>query len=360
MTVILGIETSCDETAASIVIDGEKILSNVVASQIAKHSPYGGVVPELAAREHLEAIDHVVEQALYDAKIKESEIDAIAVTNGPGLMPALLVGVNFAKGFAIKNNIPLIGVNHFLAHIYGAFLETDLSMLKTEEIYPMISLVVSGGHTSIVKITSDGKAEQIGTTIDDAAGEAFDKAAKLLNLGYPGGPILERLSKDGDPKKFNFPRSLTGAGGKKVSEENKFNFSFSGLKTALLYHCEKIQSDRQLEGQILHDTIASYQEAIVDVLTKKTDSAVNIFNAKSIVVSGGVACNGVLRSRFEELFTGKVKVFLAPKKYCTDNAAMVAGLGYHYYSKQIFSELTVDAYSRLPKLAEVPFTLGGN
>ena len=183
MTIVLGIETSCDETAASIVVNGENILSNVVASQIAKHSPFGGVVPELAAREHLEAINHVMSQALHDASMTIDEVDAIAVTNGPGLMPALLVGLNFARGLAAANNIPLIGVNHFLAHIYGAFLDCGVRELERDDIYPIMAAVVSGGHTSLVNITKDGKAEVVGTTIDDAAGEAFDKAAKLLNLG---------------------------------------------------------------------------------------------------------------------------------------------------------------------------------
>ena len=358
MTIILGIETSCDETAASVVINGENIKSNVVASQIAKHSPFGGVVPELAAREHLDAINHVVNQALHDAEMTIKDVDAIAVTNGPGLMPALLVGLNFARGLAAANNIPLIGVNHFLAHIYGAFLDCGVEELQREDIYPMMSAVISGGHTSLVKITADGNAEVIGTTIDDAAGEAFDKAAKLMNLGYPGGPILERLSKDGDPKKYNFPRSLTGAGGRKVLPENRFNFSFSGLKTALLYHSDKLGGGATLEGDLLSDSIASYQEAIVDVLTRKTMDAAKHFGAKSIVVSGGVACNGVLRQRYDDLFSDEYKVYLAPRKYCTDNAAMVAGIGYHYHAKGISSPLDVEAYARLPQLSQVPFCRG--
>ncbi len=355
MSVILGIETSCDETAASIVVNGEDIRSNVVASQIAKHSPYGGVVPELAAREHLEAINHVVSQALHDADMKIDEVDAVAVTNGPGLMPALLVGVSFARGLALSNDIPLIGTNHFLAHIYGAFLDCGVKELEHEDIYPMISLVVSGGHTNLVKITADGKAEVVGTTIDDAAGEAFDKGAKLLNLGYPGGPILERIARNGDKKAYAFPRSLTGAGGKKVTEGNRFNFSFSGLKTALLYHCDKLGGGDKVEGKVLEDSIASYQEAIVDVLVRKTKDAVEFFGGKSIVVSGGVACNGPLRERFEMVFSKDYNLFLAPKKYCTDNAAMVAGIGFHYYQKELFSPLDIDAYARLPKISNVPF-----
>jgi len=358
MTVVLGIETSCDETAAAIVVNGECIKSNVVASQIAKHSPYGGVVPELAAREHLEAINHVVSQSLHDAEMTIKDVDAIAVTNGPGLMPALLVGLNFARGLAAANNIPLIGTNHFLAHIYGAFLDCGVKELERDDIYPMMSAVVSGGHTSLVKITADGKAEVVGTTIDDAAGEAFDKAAKLLNLGYPGGPIIDRLAKEGNDKAYNFPRSLTGAGGKRVTEANRFNFSFSGLKTALLYHCEKLGGGAQVEGDLLHDSVASYQEAIVDVLTRKTMDAAKHFGAKSIVVSGGVACNGVLRQRFEDMFSKDYNVYLAPRKYCTDNAAMVAGIGFHYHKKGLHSPLDVDAFARLPMISDVPFCSG--
>ena len=355
MAVILGIETSCDETAASIVVNGEEIKSNVVASQIAKHSPFGGVVPELAAREHLEAINHVVMQSLHDADMTIDDVDAIAVTNGPGLMPALVVGLNFARGLSASNDIPLIGVNHFLAHIYGAFLDCGVKELKRNDIYPMLAAVVSGGHTSLVMISDKGKAEVVGTTIDDAAGEAFDKAARLLHLGYPGGPILERISKDGDPKKYNFPRSLTGAGGRKVTEENRFNFSFSGLKTSLLYHCEKLGGGDTMEGELLADSVASYQEAIVDVLTRKAMKAAKHFGAKSIVVSGGVACNGSLRQRFEDMFSKDYNVYLAPRKYCTDNAAMVAGIGFHYHDNGIHSPLDVDAYARLPQLSDVPF-----
>ena len=358
MKVILGIETSCDETAASIVVDGETILSNVVASQIEKHSPFGGVVPELAAREHLEAINHVVTQALHDASMTIDDVDAVAVTNGPGLIPALIVGLNFAKGLAAANNIPLIGVNHFLAHIYGAFLDCGVKELERKDIYPMVAVVVSGGHTSLVLITGQGEAKVVGTTIDDAAGEAFDKAAKMLNLGYPGGPILERISKSGDPKKYDFPRSLTGAGGRKVSDENRFNFSFSGLKTSLLYHCEKLGGG-DIEGELLADSIASYQEAIVDVLTRKTMDAVRFFGAKSVVVSGGVACNGVLRQRYEDMFSEKYNLYLAPRKYCTDNAAMVAGIGFHYDKKGAYSPLDIDAFARLPQIVEVPFCVGG-
>lgn len=271
-----------------------------MASQIAKHSPYGGVIPELAAREHLTAIETVVESALKDANVQISDLSAVGVTHAPGLVPALLVGINFAKGFSRANNLPLIGINHFLAHIYGTFVDTCEYQFDDPALYPMMALVVSGGHTSIMIISKDGKASLAGTTLDDAAGEAFDKAAKLLNLGYPGGPVIERLSKQGDPKRFHFPRSLTGTAGKALAPENRFNFSFSGLKTALLYHSEKYAENGELSGQDLLDSLASYQEAIVDVLCTKAFDAVRFYNVKSAILCGGVACNGALRDRFME------------------------------------------------------------
>jgi len=352
MAYILGIETSCDETAASVVVDGNEVLSNVVATQIAKHAIHGGVVPELAAREHLTAIECVVQTALNEAGVSLNDISAISVTNGPGLMPALLVGLNFAKGLAFANNIPFIASNHFLAHIYGAFLDGEQEKLSTP-IYPMLALVVSGGHSSLLLISDDGKSKMIGCTIDDAAGEAFDKGAKLLGLGYPGGPIIEKTAKGGNPNKYPFPRSLTGKSGKKLLEENRYNFSFSGLKTSLLYHTKKLKEENILEENLI-DTVASYQEAIVDVLTIKTKAAFEKFNAKSVVLCGGVACNGVLRDRFTETFN-KTSLFIAPKKYCTDNAAMVAGLGYYAFKKGFFDSKSIDAFARLPLITEVSF-----
>lgn len=213
--------------------DGRRVISNVVASQIAKHAAYGGVIPELAAREHLTAITPVVTQALNDAGISPRDLAAVGVTHAPGLVPALLIGITYAKGFTAANHLPLIGINHFLGHIYGAFVGEDAPYrFDDPSLYPMLAAVVSGGHTSLVVITPDGKSHLVGTTLDDAAGEAFDKAAKLLDLGYPGGPIIERLAKNGNPQKYHFPRSLTGAAGKPVAPENRFNFSFSGIKTA--------------------------------------------------------------------------------------------------------------------------------
>ncbi len=354
MSLIFGIETSCDETAASVVKDGVEVLSNVVASQIAKHAPYGGVVPELAAREHLTAIGHVAGEALKTAGVKPDDLDAVAVTNGPGLIPALLVGLNFAKGFAAAHHKPLIGVNHFLAHIYGAFYDTGVKF-DDPSLYPMLAMVVSGGHTSIVLIGLDGQARIVGTTLDDAAGEAFDKAAKMLNLGYPGGPVIQKGAEKGDPLKYRFPRSLTGAAGKPLDPENRFNFSFSGVKTSLLYHARALGGPEKIEGQELYDTLASYQDAIVDVLCSKAFDAAEHFNVASAVLSGGVACNSVLRDEFARRAPKRLKVFIAQRKYCTDNAAMVAGLACRHFEAGHVDGLGLDAYARLSQASAAPF-----
>ena len=354
---ILGIETSCDETAASVVNKGCEVRSNVVSSQIEKHAPFGGVIPELAAREHLTNIEPVVSAALKEANVTLSEIKAISVTNGPGLLPALLVGFNFAKALSLSNNIPLIGVNHFLAHIYGTFLEFGTDFLQKETTYPIVALVVSGGHTSLVLIDQKREVKLLGGTIDDAAGEAFDKAAKLLSLGYPGGPIIEKVAKLGNPNKYSFPRPLTGTTGKPLSEEDKFNFSFSGIKTSLLYHCKKLNKENdnsdinnlsELKGNLLYDTVASYQKAIIDVLTMKSIQAVKTFNAKSLVLCGGVACNGALRESIKnKIVKTTAEFYVAPPKYCTDNAAMVAGLGYHHYKKLDILKNDSDVFTRI-------------
>lgn len=353
MTLILGIETSCDETSASIVADGHKVLSNIVSSQIARHAVFGGVVPELAAREHLTAIIPVTNQALKDSKLTIKDIESIAVTNGPGLMPALLVGLTFARGICFNRNIPLIGINHFIAHIYGAFLNENFSILSDIKAYPILALVVSGGHTALVLIDKDKTAKVVGTTIDDAAGEALDKGAKILNLGYPGGPIIDKLSQKGNHQAFHFPRSLTGAAGKPLSEENSFNFSFSGLKTSLLHHLDKY-GIKNLKNTLLFDTVASYQYAVIDVLCMKTIKAALKFKCNSIILCGGVAQNSLLRTELEIRIPKKIRFLLTEKEYCGDNGAMIAGLGFHYLSKKE-TNIEIDAYSRLPEISEVPF-----
>ena len=349
---ILGIETSCDETAAAVVKDGFEVLSSAVASQIAIHAKLGGVVPELAAREHLKALTPVVSGALKQAGVTLKDISAVAVTQGPGLIPALLVGLNYAKGISQINNLPLVGVNHFLAHIYGAFLDSSPDIFADESLYPLLALVVSGGHTSLMLIDKDGKARQLGCTIDDAAGEALDKGAKLLDLGYPGGPVIQKVAQGGDPEKFRFPRPLTGVAGKPVAPENRFNFSFSGIKTALLYHSQKYPG---LSGQLLADTVASYQAAVVDVLVRKTADARKTYGARTVVVAGGVACNAELRRRMAESVGDKARLMLAPPKYCTDNAAMVAGAGFHGFRRGRFIDLGADSFARLPRITEVDF-----
>ncbi len=354
MSLILGIESSCDETACAVVRDGETVLSNAVASQIGKHAAHGGVVPELAAREHLTALYPTLKEALDTAQVTMQDVDAVAVTQGPGLMPALLVGLNFAKGLALGYGKPLIGVNHFLAHIYAAFLESGNNVLTDPAAYPLLALVVSGGHSSLMLIDHGGNARQLGCTIDDAAGEALDKAAKLLGLGYPGGPIIQRTAEGGNIHAYHFPRPLTGAAGKPLAPENRYNFSFSGIKTALLYHVRNTsEAERTLAW--LADTAASYQEAVVDVLVRKALQAAKEFQVRGIVVSGGVACNSALRARFEGKVPSGVSLHLAERKFCTDNGAMVGGCGYHYFRKGLFAKMDIDSFARLPQITKVPF-----
>ncbi len=355
MSLILGIETSCDETAVAVVADGATVLASAVASQIASHARHGGVVPELAAREHLTALTPVLDEALNSAGVVPADIDAIAVTQGPGLMPALLVGINFAKGLAAGWRRPVYGVNHFIAHIYGAFLDNGMKFLLDPASYPMLALVVSGGHTSLLLIAADGTATQLGATLDDAAGEALDKAAKLLGLGYPGGPAMQRAAEEGDCRRFEFPRPLTGAAGKALAPENRFNFSFSGIKTALLYQVRKLEPTTP---ETVADLAAGYQEAVVDVLCRKTLAAARETGARSIVAAGGVACNALLRERLERLTPPGVRLRLAERKYCTDNAAMVGGLGFHHWRSNPAGEpemFAFDAFARLPRVTRVPF-----
>ncbi len=345
---VLGIESSCDETAAAVVAEERVVVSSVVASQVAKHAVYGGVVPELAAREHLRNINPVVDTALSEAGAELDDIAAVCVTNGPGLMPALQVGVNFARGLALANEIPIIGVNHFLAHVKAAFLTDKDTPATSPPGFPILALVVSGGHTSLLLIDRNGACRIIGTTLDDAAGEALDKAAKLLGLGYPGGPVIERIAKEGNPAEFAFPRSLTGGTGRPLAPENRFNFSFSGVKTAMLRHVEKLGGN--IDDQTLRNTVASFQEAIVDVLTSKTMDAAAEFAAETVVLSGGVACNSVLRERLRNACSAKNLQFFVPKpKYCADNAAMIAALGAATLAAgHTDTPAQIDVYARTP------------
>ena len=349
---ILGIETSCDETAAAVVRDGREVLGDCIASQIALHAEYGGVVPELAAREHLRALQPVVDRTLTDSGCSLAAIDAIAVTSGPGLIPALLVGVSFAKGLAAAVKRPFFAVNHFLAHIYAAFFG-QMERLQDPSHFPLLALVVSGGHTALVLIAADGRANLVGRTLDDAAGEAFDKAAKILGLGYPGGPIIDRLAADGDPRGIRFPRGLSGSSGKPRRARDRFNFSFSGVKTALLYHAR----GRVLSDPELRTIAASYQAAIVDVLVAKTTDAARHYDAGTIVLCGGVACNRSLRQRLDQAIARThTPLLMAEPRYCTDNAAMIAGLAYHSARRGQAAAFDTEVQARLqPDLGCVPF-----
>jgi len=333
---ILAIETSCDDTGAAVLLNGREILSNVVSSQVSVHQKYGGVVPELASRKHIESIVPIVTEALETAKVTLKEIDGIAVTQGPGLVGSLLVGLSFAKSIAFARGLPFIGVNHIEAHLSAIFLEGNPPK------FPFIGLVVSGGHTSLFCVDGFGKYKRLGQTRDDAAGEAFDKVAKLLGLGYPGGPIIDELSKTGDPKAIRFPRP--------VLSKNSLDFSFSGLKTAVVNY---VKAHPEPPGgypeNIIKDIVSSFQEAVVEVLLKKTLQAAQHHGLKRIVLSGGVAANQRLRERMkEEALQQKLKVYLPSPSFCTDNAAMVGVVGYEYLKQGIRSPLSLNAFSNLP------------
>ncbi len=335
---ILGIETSCDETAAAIVRDGIWIVSNVVSSQVKVHSPYGGVVPELASREHIRNILPVLDEALKSADVSLDRIDAIAVTIGPGLIGSLLVGLETAKSLGFTYHKPLIGINHVAAHLYSVFLQEDSSVRQAPE-YPYLGLVVSGGHTSLVMVYSATDFRQVGQTLDDAAGEAYDKVAKLLELGYPGGPVIDCLAHEGDPNAVSFPRPHIKSG--------DFNFSFSGLKTAVVNYVRKEGLETIKNNDMrLRDICASFQEAVIDSLLTKVEAAANHFGLKRVVIAGGVASNSQLREQSRTRLK-TCELFIPPRSLCTDNAAMIAGQGLHYLKKGKFIDFTTNASSRL-------------
>jgi N6-L-threonylcarbamoyladenine synthase len=309
VTTILGIETSCDETAASVVRDGREVLSSVVSSQIDLHARFGGVVPELASRAHVELLTPVMAQALVEAGVDERGIDAVAVTIGPGLIGSLLVGVSAAKALSLVWDVPFVGVNHLEAHFVAAFLE------EPELAPPIVVLLVSGGHTMLVEVREIGKYRVIGQTIDDAAGEAFDKVARFLGLGYPGGPAIDREAMSGDPEAVRFPRGLMNEG---------FDFSFSGLKTSVINHVRKHPEVSTV------DVCASFQEAVVDVLVTKARRAAKELGATGMALAGGVAANSLLRERFLDACTEDgLHGFLPSRAMCTDNAAMIAATGFY-------------------------------
>ncbi len=327
---ILGIETSCDETAAAVVADGQKILSSVVASQVDVHHPYGGVVPELASRKHMETIVPVVNEALKAADIDPRQLDAVAATRGPGLVGALLVGFCFAKAYAYVRNLPWVGINHLEGHIVSVFLEPDPPP------FPFVALLVSGGHTNIYHVTSHTNMELLGQTRDDAAGEAFDKVAKMLDLGYPGGVVIDRLAPRGTPDKIDFPRPFL--------DKSDFDFSFSGLKTAVKRYIEVNQKDYQ---QQIPDIVAGFQEAVVDVLAYKVIHAAQTKGCDHLALVGGVAANSRLRDRVtHDAALEGLTVHIPSVTLCGDNAAMIAAMGHHYLAAGKVGGLSDDVFSR--------------
>ncbi|MBN1359311.1 MAG: tRNA (adenosine(37)-N6)-threonylcarbamoyltransferase complex transferase subunit TsaD [Sedimentisphaerales bacterium] len=333
---ILGIETSCDETAAAVVIDGRDVRSSVVASQTDLHQKYGGVVPEIASRAHIENIYPVISEALGRAHVGPDEIDAIAIANQPGLTIALVVGVTAAKTLSFAWGKPLIAINHLHAHLQSALLGEEQLEL------PAVALVVSGGHTSLYDCQSPLELTRLGATTDDAAGEAFDKVATILRLPYPGGPSIEKAARSGNPKAIRFPRSMLG--------RESLDFSFSGLKTAVLYHCrgqDMKGADRvaEMSAQEIADIAASFQAAVIDVLVKKTKRAADRIGARTVLLGGGVAANSPLRDALQracEKNRPPLRLLVAPKQYCTDNAVMVASLAFHKYRAGLFADLALE------------------
>jgi N6-L-threonylcarbamoyladenine synthase len=337
---VLGLESSCDETAAAVVEDGTRVLSDVVASQVDMHARYGGVVPELASRAHVANIVPVIEEALARADTTLDELGAVAVTQGPGLIGALLVSVQAGKGIAYARGLPLVGVHHLEGHLSAVYLEPEPPP------FPHLALVVSGGHTTLIRVDDHGRLAELGATRDDAAGEAFDKVAKLLGLGYPGGVMIDRLARTGDPTAVRFPRAMT-------KKETGYEFSFSGLKTAVLVHVQQ-HGVPSTDGQALADLCASFQDTVVEVLVRKTRQAAREHGLTHVQVCGGVAANSRLRSQMaaagaEDGF----RVHVPPPKRCTDNAAMIASAGFFRLRRGHLSNLALAADSALPLPAAI-------
>jgi N6-L-threonylcarbamoyladenine synthase len=313
---ILGIETSCDETAVAVVEDGRRALSNVVASQEALHAQYGGVFPEVASREHVRVIDTVLESALEEAHLELADVDAIAVTQGPGLSGSLVVGLNLAKGLSLASSKPLYAVNHLEGHLYSAWVHLEEGAIPPSPEFPLLALIVSGGHSELVLMHDHLKYERLGGTLDDAAGEAFDKVARLLELGYPGGPAIQKAAEEGNPEAFKLPRAWL---------RDTHDFSFSGLKTAMLHQVRDLE--KRAGALPVNDLAASFQAAVVEVLVGKTQAAAKEFGVKNVLVAGGVSANQSLRETMQSEI--EIPVFLPPMELCTDNAAMIAAAGYY-------------------------------
>jgi N6-L-threonylcarbamoyladenine synthase len=333
---ILGIESSCDETAVALIQRGEenRVLGEEIKSQIPLHAKYGGIVPEIASRNHYEVIDHLTRKVLENAGLSLKDIGLIALTQGPGLLGSLLVGLSFAKGLSFANGIPLVGVDHIQAHIESAFIDNrDIQ-------YPLVALVVSGGHTTLFHQTSKFETEIISKTRDDAIGEVMDKIAKYFDLGYPGGPILDRMYKDGDPEKFQFtvPRMSDGSN----------DFSFSGYKTAVIRH--EVAKEIDTDSQVFKDLLSSFMFSSIRYMLKKTQKAIEMTGAKSLIVAGGVSRNSLLRDMFSNAFKETpVNLYLSAPQYCTDNASMVAWLGYETFKhapNDNYFDRSLNAYSR--------------
>lgn len=334
-TRILAIESSCDETAAAVLENGRTLLSNVVATQIDLHAKYGGVFPEVASRQHIKTVYAIIDQALQQAHLSLSDLDAVVVTRGPGLAGSLVVGMNAAKGLVLGRNLPLVGVNHLEGHIYSAWVYRAGEPVPPEPQFPLMALLVSGGHTELNLMTDHITYKRLGSTQDDAAGEAFDKVARLLGLPYPGGPSIQKAAAEGDPNAFTFPRARM---------EGTWNFSFSGLKTAVLRVVRKLEEHH--EPIPVADLAASFQAAVVDVLVSKTLQAARTFKASEILVAGGVSANRALREAFQA--QTEFKVHIPPLYLCTDNAAMIGSAGYFRYTRGQRDPLDLDVLPTWP------------